>query len=230
MSASYREWRLQALNARTQRPLDDDTGKVLVLTQGLPVKATVYSDEFGTVATQPLTLTGGAVRFWLDQSVAAIDYTLLTAAGQARFLRNIGTALASHHTYICPEDLEQTLMLPFGAETVETDTGFDLPQGCAIDPDRVLLKVTTADAGHTLDVGLLSTEVGGDTNGFVAAGVLTAAGYPTMNAKLGALLGATVATRVLRYVTDGVAKSLVYQGTATVTAAGYIALGYTLVP
>jgi len=47
----------------------------------------------------------------------------------------------------------------------EKDTGWDLPaKAIVLD---VFVDVTTADAGETLDVGLLSSESGGDADGFL---------------------------------------------------------------
>jgi len=56
-------------------------------------------------------------------------------------------------------------VLSFGANAGENDTGWDLPaKAIVLD---VIVVVETADAGETLDVGLLSTETGGDADGFL---------------------------------------------------------------
>jgi len=60
----------------------------------------------------------------------------------------------------------KTLMIPFGPNTSETDTGVDLPSNAVV--LDVFVLVTQADAGITLDVGLLSTETGGDADGFLS--------------------------------------------------------------
>jgi len=56
--------------------------------------------------------------------------------------------------------------LPFTASPTEKDTGWDLPSTAVV--IDVLVEVTTAEAGITMDVGLLSTETGGDSDGFLA--------------------------------------------------------------
>jgi len=64
--------------------------------------------------------------------------------------------------------------ISFSANTSETDTGVDLPSTAVI--LDVFLKVTTAEAGKTINVGLLSSETGGDADGFVAGASLASTG------------------------------------------------------
>jgi len=66
------------------------------------------------------------------------------------------------------------LKIPFGHETSETDTGVDLPDKAMV--LDVWLEVTTADSGITIDVGLLSTESGGDADGFLDGAPLDSTG------------------------------------------------------
>ena len=51
----------------------------------------------------------------------------------------------------------------------ETDTGFDIPKGCCLYPWEMFLIVDTIDATETIEVGILSTEAGGDADGFIDA-------------------------------------------------------------
>jgi hypothetical protein len=60
---------------------------------------------------------------------------------------------------------------------VETDTGWDLPLYGEIDPLSMRVFVQTVDAGITLEVGLLSTEGGGDADGFLDAVSVATAGW-----------------------------------------------------
>lgn len=58
-----------------------------------------------------------------------------------------------------------------GDWSAETDSGWDLPaKSLVLD---VFLDVTTGQAGKTVSVGTLSTEAGGDADGFVVAAPLT---------------------------------------------------------
>lgn len=61
-----------------------------------------------------------------------------------------------------------TKRFKFGDGTTETDLGFDLPAYAVV--DEVLIDVITAEATgatKTLDIGLLSSESGGDADGFL---------------------------------------------------------------
>ena len=60
--------------------------------------------------------------------------------------------------------LLKRVIIPFtNTNTVETDTGWDLPASCIV--TDVIIDVTTNAGGSTIDVGLLVT----DPNGFVEA-------------------------------------------------------------
>jgi len=54
-------------------------------------------------------------------------------------------------------------------DNVETSANFEIPVGMVLDPNFMWLVVDTLDTGETIDVGILSTEVGGDADGFIAA-------------------------------------------------------------
>jgi hypothetical protein len=148
------------------------------------------------------------------------------------------------------------LVVPFGAnDNSELDTGLDLPVANLLVQD-VLLRVTTADATETIEVGILSSESGGDLDGFIDAASVGTAGYvnlwPTVTggtnidyhdatAGYGVFLSqsiagadavATVGGFERRYYrTDGTAKSISYTGSSgSDTAAGYIYLPYLRLP
>lgn len=69
-----------------------------------------------------------------------------------------------------------------GDHTAETDTGWNLPAKSIV--RDVFIDVTTGDGGKTVDVGTLSSEVGGDANGFVAAASLATPGLVRAGATL----------------------------------------------
>ena len=69
------------------------------------------------------------------------------------------------------------LAIAFGDGTTETDTGWDLPAKAIV--HDVFVDVTTAEATggtKTVDVGLLSSESGGDADGFLDALSVAATG------------------------------------------------------
>lgn len=64
----------------------------------------------------------------------------------------------------------------------ETDTGFDIPKGAILYPWEMILIVATVDATETIEVGILSTESGGDADGFIDGySIATQGRYPVWN-------------------------------------------------
>jgi len=57
------------------------------------------------------------------------------------------------------------MRIPFTKKTSEYDTGIDLPAGAIV--RDAIIYVGTNVAGSTIDVGMLSSESGGDADGFV---------------------------------------------------------------
>jgi len=120
--------------------------------------------------------------------------------------------------------------------TAATETAsFVLPKGAMIHPDFIFVDVVTVDAGITVDVGILSTETGGDADGLCDGISVAAAGIirPTMTITQGtnaqyisattfgvlilpaALKGSNVAghnavPRLLPFLSDGVAQTVSY--------------------
>ena len=254
MAVSYREWYFQLWDAQRKISIDDDSGQLLALTAGAPTAPTIYSDANGTSVSNPVrtprTFTNGAVRFWTDRSVTSLDLSFITATGEAYWFKSVSDSC--HRLDVNPFMREHMLVLPFGAaDNTEVDTGIDLPANLLIKDAGI--RVTTIDATETLDFGLLSSESGGDADGFgmvLDVGNLgwvnmypvitngTTIDYAVHTSGYGALLKqgiagadavATVGGVARRYHrTDGTAKSISYSGTTgSDTAAGYIYLHYS---
>lgn len=131
------------------------------------------------------------------------------------------------------------IKIPFTKNTSETDTGVDLPAGVLV--TGALIQVTTAASGGTVDVGILSTESGGDADGFIDGVSCAATGFvvpnnvdaTAANNTMGVLLvesdilsadGTALYYSVpVPYKTDGTAKSVSYT-TSNHTIAGNILL------
>jgi len=62
----------------------------------------------------------------------------------------------------------QTMVIPFAKSTAEVETDYDLPEGAVI-LGMPFIEVTTAVASGTIDVGIESSEAGGDADGFLDA-------------------------------------------------------------
>jgi len=228
----------------SKHSIDDDSGKLVVLTEDSPDSPAIYSDAIGATAISEtagigvVTFTNGHCRFFTASTVTALDICGITADGRTFSLNSVG-ANQQHMIPVNPLGGYQLLVVPFGAsDNTETDTGLDLPSRCVLTADSVDLYVTGTDSGETLDVGLLSSETNGDANGFIAAGVMTTGGQVQLvpqitggsnidygsTAYIGALLATIIAGADAvatvggftskRYRTDGVAKSITYTGSA----------------
>lgn len=118
--------------------------------------------------------------------------------------------------------------IPFGKSTTEKDTGIDLPAG--VNVTGAAIEVTTPVAASTIDVGILSSESGGDADGFLDGVSCAAPGviYPIISnttaasITLGNLLAdvsksadttANYVAAPVNYLTDGTAKSVTYTTT-----------------
>jgi hypothetical protein len=231
--------------------VDDDSAKLYVLTAGSPTSPTIYSAPDGTSVSNPertpRSFTNGRARFWTSKDVTSVDLSLMTSKGESYFYEDV--SYSAHRLDIDPFIREHLLVLPFGAsDNSETDTGIDLPANLLV--KDAYIKVSTTDSDETLDVGLLSSESGGDADGFVLLTSVASSGYvnpwPVVTsgtnidyvvhtAGYGAYLKqgiagadavATVGGFARRYhVTDGTAKSVTYTGSSgSDTAAGYICL------
>jgi hypothetical protein len=116
MANGYTEYKVQLVNARTKMPINDDTGKFIVLTADSPVLAAIYTDEIGTapafVATNVAsTMTDGVIRFFTASSVESVDLSIVTAAGQSIFVA--GVTPSQHRVEVDTERLSQIMVLPY---------------------------------------------------------------------------------------------------------------------
>lgn len=255
-------WSLQLVDVSrsdAQSSVDDDSGKVMILTEDTPDSPTIYTDENGTVLTETfgiavLPFVNGRVTFWTANTVQAVDISGITADGRAIGMNSVTPSVG--RIVVNPVGAFQVLAIPFGAsDNVERDTGLDLPSNCLLTADGIKLRVTTVDATETIDVGLLSSEGGGDANGFITLASVANAGFVELLPQItggtnidfvGArFVGDLLATSITGadavatvggftpkvYRTDGTAKSITYTGSAgSDTAAGYIYLTYTRLP
>lgn len=217
-----------------------------VYTAGTKTLATLYSDANQTALANPITraqfAASGGLKFYSGQ--ASVDIFLADDKGNCAFHESLTDK--SHVLPLNRSSVRKHFIAPFSAITTETDTGLDFPKQFLI--QDVQVEVVTIDATETIDVGLLSTESGGDANGLLAAASVGTAGLVdniTVTAgstethisahTYGALLDDQLVTgsnaaadhglsRVKPHrVTATSAKSLVYNCSAgSDTAAGYI--------
>lgn len=257
MGLLLNKWSFQLVDVSrsdAQTPIDDDTGKIMVLTEDTPDSPVIYTNENGTTLTETggigvLTFTDGRVTFYTASTVTAVDLTGITADGRAIGMNSVGSSVG--RILINPMQTEQTVAVPFGPNNnSEQDTGLDLPANCLMTAYDVSLQVTTTDATETIDVGLLASE-SGDANGFIAAASVANSGFVELLPQItggsnidyvgtryvGDLLATSIAGAdavatvggftTKRYRTNGTAKSISYTGSAgSDTAAGYVYLSW----
>jgi len=246
-----RKFRIQLVDMVTKAAIQTAGGKAYVALNGEAKKATLY-DEDGAALSNPVSLTNGILEFYTADSVSKADLFVQSPTGHFTVIKDV-IASGPNSLYIDTSRLDTVMVIPFSIDdttaTTETDTGFDLPTNAAVIPDGIGVNVLTLDATETIDVGILSSESGGDANGFLAlasvaaavfvpgATVVTTGSNETYLASttLGALVhnflaGADVAGDVgtsykKLLVCDGTAKSISYTLTAgTDTAEGFITI------
>ena len=259
------EWAFHLVDASknlgaSQPGIDDDTGKMMVLTEDTPDSPLLYSDEIGatqiteTAGIGVVRFNNGKVRFFTAITVTAVDVCGITADGRTFSFNSVTPS--QHLLMVNPNSSYQLAVFPFGvSDNVETDTGLDLAVNSLISAIDVKVRVTTINAARTLDVGLLASEAGGSAAGFVTAASMATLGFIELIPQITngtvidyvgtRFIGNLLATSIAGadavatvggftpkvYRTDGTAKSISYTGSAgSTTSAGYVYLSYRTLP
>lgn len=151
--------------------------------QGRPATVdTVYTaNKFGAV------LRGGG--FVIQGSLAAGTYATI---GDTLFSWAAGQLVPGMMIDGVP-----AIKIPFTKSTSEADTGLDIPSGVIV--KDVFIYCTTNASGATIDVGILSSEGGGDADGFLDGESLATAGWVVHN-----LVDATAANITVGVLLDEV--------------------------
>ncbi len=234
----YREWFIQLFNTRTRTYISDSTGIINVLTENSPVELSIYSDDRGTAAANPLTFTGGAVRFFTADTVTALDCSILTATSHAIFCESVSES--NHRVDVDPDRITYKLVVPYlvvGASEAVVDTGFDIAANMMIKDIEV--DVFAVGTGATLLVGTSTV-----TSGFCIGVSVATTGIPATLLEealvsSSAVFGQYLANGTGNYVrkkhmranaTSG--ANIIYSNTTSSSTAGsgYIYLLYDRVP
>lgn len=221
-------------------------GNAYVTAAGGTAKLALFNKD-GTTLANPIALTNGKVEFYTADSMVSVDVYGQAPTGHGFVVK--GAKPSGNNEIFLSTGNITTLIIPFNiADTTantETDTGFDLPTNALVQPQMGLgVDVATADSGHTILFGMLSSESGGDADGLSLALSLTnVATVPcnfgdsgtALNANTfgaltsGYLAGATGWAYNKQYRCDGTAKSVSYTlASGTVTGAGFIRIPMTL--
>ena len=225
-------------------------GGAVLVTNANDTALLSITDADGVALSNPLTLTNGSFDFNVVDSIASVDLYIQSPTGHFIVVTDLKSS-GDASIFVDTSQVLTTMVIPFDiADTTaatETDTGFNLIDNSQVLPVGLAIDVNTLDATETIDVGILSTESGGDANGFMS--LVSVATADTIIAKttvttgsnevflasttIGALVndfnaGTDVATDVgvsmlKSHVCDGTAVSISYTLTAgTDTAAGFI--------
>lgn len=245
--ASYNDYDIQLRDFATGEAMTTAGGVVYVTTSGGTAKATLYNPDNDYAAlANPVALNYGRIRFAVAGASTFGQATeptvdLYGISGEGVAFQRRGWKPGMNTLSVDNTAVNHVLVVPFNiADTTaaaETDTGFDFTAGMAINPLNLSVYVKTLDDTETIDVGLLSSESGGDADGFaVTLSVATAVVVtPTLAATaetLGQLLRVAATADagtglVPRQHVIATAVSLTYTLTAgTNTAAGFINIGY----
>jgi hypothetical protein len=239
--SNFQEWRIQLVDGRTMKPIDDDAATYVVLTENSAVKATLYSDGQGTSLSQTsgLTTTDGVMRFWTASTVTAVDITILTAQSHSFFLESLSVSDA--HVTVWPETCGlYNLIIPYlvvGASEAIVDTGFDILAKMLI--KDCFIHVTTVGTGAALDIGTST-----DSDGFADGVSVATTGMPISLLEEALVSGSSLLGALIAYTTSGALRRLhrranatsganiVYTNTTSSSTAGsgYIYLTYQRIP
>ncbi len=237
----FQLYELGSVGAFAKRAIQSSGGKVYVAGDGDAAKVAI-TDKDGVALTNPRALTQGGCEFYTLTTVERVDLFIQAPGGQFIVVPDVDESIADIGVDVTNPN--QVYVIPFAiADTTaaaETDTGFDLIVGSEVMPTPAV-KVSTLDATETIDVGILSSESGGDADGFVNAVVLDTAvmvkatllaSADTMGALLSVLDSANAGDDAPEpHVVAGDAVSISYTLTAgTDTAEGYIILPVRLSP
>ena len=223
------------------RAINSSGGKVYVAASGDAAKQAI-TDKDGTSLTNPRALTTGGCEFWVVDTVVDVDLYIMAPGGHFVVVTDVVPGQVQD-IIVDTNRRNQVAVIPFSiadtTATTETDTGFDMPTGSAVLPSP-MVRVSTIDATETIDVGLLSSESGGDADGFINAvaldtAVLVKATLLASGDTMGALLSVLDSANAgddapeAHVVTGAAAVSVSYTLTAgTDTAEGFIILPYML--
>lgn len=163
----------------TNLHVNDTGGQALVVTAGGYQKVSLF-DRTGLAATNPVAIVGGVIEFYTLDSVKSVDLYIMTPGGQ--FLVKKSVARAGPNEFVVDEQSPyQLALIPFHTADYtaasEVSTGIQFPEGSRILPTGAGVYVATLDDTETIEAGLLSTESGGDADGFLDAIDLSLAGF-----------------------------------------------------
>lgn len=154
-----------------------------VLTTGTATLGTIYSDQAATAKTNPVSTTvfsadGGYIKFFTANSVTAVDLIVFTNDGGVAYKHNMANRSQKVRVNTDMTCSPRIYPVPFNGLSsnynTSNDTGFSVPIGGQVVDAK--LWVDASPGSGTINVGLATTESGGDVNGYLAATSIATSG------------------------------------------------------
>lgn len=173
-----KQYKINLNDQTTRKPIEEAGGVAMVVAVGLTSKVAL-TDKNGVSVANPSLLVNGKLNFWVADSINGVDIYGIGPNGHWFEMSNVKVS-GPNEIFIDQNSRQQTARIPFHIDdataATEQDTGFDLPAKCVVHHAGMGLDITILDATETIDVGLLSSESGGDANGFMDTMLVSALG------------------------------------------------------
>lgn len=206
-------------------------GVAIICLAGTSKKADVFGPRDGLQIANPVPFVSGKLAFGTMDTVTEVDIYGISPGGSF-FVRRGIRPNQEPEIVIAGDSPAQVAVIPFDARDfpagVETSTGIQLPQNSLVLPN-VGVQVTTLEAARTMMAGLLSTESGGDADGFVVGMSMATAGIKKVSTATTATIGALLlAGAVPEQAPITTARTIsITQSAGSTVAAGVLVLPYT---
>lgn len=176
------KYEMQVKDARSFNAGSDD-GLIIsgvytfVYDAGTKTLATIYGTGARGSLANPITraqfATDDCIKFW----GAASSYDIFIADDKGNVAEHLGVTPNTHLLPLDRSGADKVMIFPIVSNTggTEVDTGLDLPYKAHV--YDLATEVTTLDATETLNVGILSSETGGDADGFLVGVDVGATGF-----------------------------------------------------
>jgi len=229
---------LQIQDFARGQPLATAGGAAIICQPGTARKATLFNADTGAALANPISMTRGNLRFATDIALATVDIYGFAPDGGFFVMRGARPGADPEIPYSM-DQVQHTAVIPLAAPdftaTTEGNTGLQFPAGALLMP-QVGLRVTVAEGSRTIEVGLLSSESGGDLDGLLDAVSLATAGTivpavsgtPTLGALLVQNFGTTPAVNVPD--THGIGATAARTISATFSASSATAQAFAVLP
>jgi hypothetical protein len=193
-------YQLQLQDFARGQPLASAGGAAIICQPGTARKATLFNADTGAALANPISMTRGNLRFATDIALATVDIYGFAPDGGFFVMRGARPGADPEIPYSM-DQVQHTAVIPLAAPdftaATEGTTGLQFPAGALLSP-AAALRVTVLEGSRTIEVGLLSSESGGDADGLLDAVSLAAVGTiaPAVSGTptLGALLVQNFAT------------------------------------